>query len=772
MGRTPDDLTPVLAPGPPAVVVEPSHGEAAPAPQPIYPGAVRRTWVSRPRLETMLRRSAQHGDEPVVVVSAPAGAGKSVLARQWLETDDREHLEISLAPRLDEASALARTIVRALEGVGPPAPNLEASITSTEPQLSTILLPALARLAASRTRDFVLVLDDVHLIHDAACDAILMTVCDATPPGSQVVLLSRQEPPAWLARARADGRLVEISGEDLRFDAAEAAELFRRMEVPDHGLDIDDIVEHTEGWAVALYLTGLALRRDHASPREVLSQGFGHPHRFVSDYVTTQVLGPLDTDLQSFVTRTSVLDELGADVCDAVLRRDDSAALLARLQEQLQLVIPMDPLGQRLRYHHLLSDALRSELSRQYPAEVPVLHSRASRWYAERGDMDSAIRHAKAAHDMPEVGRLVWSQTAHCVGSGEKDRLAFWLRDLSEDQLSGDRWLSLAAAWLALQSAEPDRMERYILRCEAHAGSDWRRRAGDDPYAAVVAVIVALAGHTTLAESDALCGAAAGGLPPESGFRAAALFIQGVALTLRRDMDRGRRCLMDAGRLGRVLDVPIIEADALSWQGVLAMAEGDHRAAQRLITGATDVIRDHRLDRLATAAHSITAQALVQALRHDPEAATTVATARRMTAQLGDIVPWFSVCGRLIQARAAIALGDGSLARQLVTEAKGRMTPDLNDSLARDLLLDVEDSLRLLSLDGAASPALTAAETRVLQFLPSHLQLTQIGEHLFISTNTVKSHVTAIHRKLGVSSRAGAVERARELGLLEAPAFD
>ncbi len=767
----PTDGSALGRPGPTATSAAPARDENSPVRLPIYPGPLRSNWVPRPRLQGVLGDAAREG-RTVVVVSAPAGAGKSVLARQWLEVDTREHLEIALTPDLDEGALLLHTVVGALETVGVSAPNLQASITSTEPRLSTVVIPALERLLATRTRPFVLVLDDVHVLQDRSCHDILLALCNAAPTGSQVILLSRESAPAWLARARAEGRLVDVTGDDLRFTAEEAAELHRRMAVPATGPDTTKLLDRTEGWAVALYLTGLAQQHDRDGRPERTTTRAPGAHRFVADYVSTEVLRPLDADLQWFLTRTSVLDELSPDLCDAVLGRDDSAALLARLREQLQLVIPLDADGHRFRYHHLLADALRAELVASAPAEVPVLHSRASQWYAAQGDLDAAIRQAKAAGDLALVGRLVWSRTAHCVGSGEKDRLAFWLRDLSEQQLSGDRWLSLATAWLALQSAQTDRMDRYILRCETHAGPGWRQRADQDQYAASLAVIVALGGRTTLAESEALTAAAGRGLPAEDGFRPPALFLRGVALTLGRDMDRGRECLVEAGRLGRVLDVPTMEADALSWRGVLAMAEGDHRAAQGFINSAADLIREHRLERLATAAHSITAQALVLALRHDARAATTLAVARRLTLEFSDLAPWFSVCGRLIQARAAIALGEGPTARQLIAEAEARMTPDLEDSVAADLLRDSLQALTRLTLDGVTSPALSAAETRVLQFLPSHLQLSQIGEHLFISTNTVKTHVRAIHHKLGVTSRAEVVARAQELGLLEAPVYD
>ena len=132
---------------------------------PIYPGPLRSTWVPRPRLQAVLSDAANEG-RPIVMVSAPAGAGKSVLARQWLEVDTREHLEIALTPDLDEGALLLHTVVGALETVGVPAPNLQASITSAQPRLSTVVIPALERLLATRTRPFVLVLDDVHVLQD------------------------------------------------------------------------------------------------------------------------------------------------------------------------------------------------------------------------------------------------------------------------------------------------------------------------------------------------------------------------------------------------------------------------------------------------------------------------------------------------------------------------------------------------------------------------------------------------------------------------------
>jgi LuxR family transcriptional regulator, maltose regulon positive regulatory protein len=741
----------------------------------VYPpaGDRRRVWVARPRLLRMLAGPEADVLAPIVLVSAPAGAGKSVLARQWLEVDGREHLEVPLGPGLDEPSALARALVTVLETVGSDGRNLRASITSTEPGLSTILVPGLTRFTASRSRSYVLVVDDVHLLRNPGCHAVLRAVCDGTPAGSQVLLLTRQESPAWLALARAEGRLVEATSQDLRFDVDEAAALLAAMQVNSPVLDVNDLVVRTEGWAVGLYLTGLAMRRTtRGSLFAVPTESSRDSDRFIRDYISQEVLAPLDPELHSFALRTSVLDELEPALCDAVLLRRDSPALLTRLQEQIQLVIPLAPGGHRVRYHHLLAETLLTELSRHTPWEVSELHARASRWYADQGLLDEAIRHAKAAGDLSEVGRLVWTGSGKCLGSGEKDRVAFWLADLTETQITQDRWLCLAAAWVAIESGDPQQMDRWLLCAEDHAGRDWQAQAHSEAYAAQLAVVVALLGRDGLRRTEALCTAALGALPADSPYRVLALFILGVALTLTREGERGHQALVDAERSARALDVPIILADSLSWQGVLALAAGDLPKARQVIRQATHVILENRLERLATSAHCITAQALLLALAHDTEATTTLREARRLTALLGDVVPWFAVCGRLVQARAAVSMGEATLARQLLTESTARMSPDLQDSLARDIYEGVERALATMKVDGVAVPVLTSAELRVLQFLPSHLQMTQIGEHLFVSTNTVKTHVMAIYRKLGVRSRSQAVIRGHELGLLEARGVD
>jgi LuxR family maltose regulon positive regulatory protein len=432
-------------------------------------------------------------------------------------------------------------------------------------------------------------------------------------------------------------------------------------------------------------------------------------------------------------------------------------------------VVPVDPEGRRYRYHHLLADALRAELETHEPWRRPELHLRASRWFESKGEADPAIRHAKAAGDLERVGKLVWAGVPGCIATGRPDRLGAWLGDIDESALRSDQWLTLAAAWLGLQIADPDRMTRWILAAEEHAGPGWQGRVARDVYPASLAAIEVTVGDRGLAGSIALCQGMQQGLPPQSSFRAVAFLNEGVALTLTRRLPEGLASLQQAERLGRALGLPIIEANALAWQGLMALLADDWSVGAPLLTRADDLIRAHRLDRLATSAICVTAVALLHAARgNKDQARVTLGTARRLTSQVSQIAPWFAVAGPLVQARAAIVLSDRALARALWSQARAHMTPDLAGTLLRDILEDTDTMLRALPAEGSSGAALTAAELRVLQFLPSRLTFPQIGEHLFLSQTTIKTHAQSIYRKLGASSRDEAVARAQSLGLVEA----
>lgn len=706
--------------------------------------------------------------ETTILISGAAGSGKSTLARQWLQRDGRARAEIRVSPALVTPTGLAEALIAALESLGPPADVTPLVPTSSEPFFSAVLLPALTDLAETRPEPYVVVVDDVHELTDPACHLLLQAVSAGVPDGSALALLSQERSPHWLSRTRAEGRLFTLGAEAIAFDVEEASALFRGMECAVPETEVARAVRRSGGWAAALYLGALGMRSRPPTNREERVSLPRGPDHDTGAYVRSQILDHLDDDTREFLVRTSILDELEPGLCDAVLGRSDSAGVLAWLHERLQLDNEVDPARHRLRLHQLLTETLTEELDRREHFVVSTLHRRASDWYFRHGDLDSAIRHAQASGHLPAVGALVWHEVHACVGSGRPDRLQAWLGAMSEDDIGRERWLTLAAAWSCLQSGDDVRMERWLRVASDHAGRGWRDASPPDEYAGALASIEALVGRDGLGDVLALCSIAVAGLPASSPFQAPVSFLRGVALTFRGDVESGVASQQEAVRLGRALQVPIIEADGSAWLGLVSLLQGETSTGLALIDEAARVLAEFDLDLLATSVHSLTALALAQAIRHETTNATqTLTKARLMLPAVAGIAPWFAVSGRLVQARAAVLLGQGAVARQLIAEARDLTTPDLEGPLLTDLVEQVEAQLRMLSVEGVSAATLTAAELRVLLFLPSHLSFPQISERMFLSSNTVKTHALAIYRKLGVSTRGDAVARARSLGLLD-----
>ncbi len=713
----------------------------------------------------LLARLDADQDRPIVLVHAGAGFGKTTLAAQWAARDPRTHVLVRVAPFLNDPAALAVRLIEALESLGPPVGELRALATGVEPAFSAQLLPSITQLAASREQPYVLVLDDIQLLTRPDCHAVLAAIADGVPPGSQMALLSRAPAPAWVARVRAEGHLLELGPRDLAFDDDEGRSLVEDLLPGLSEAHVHDLLRRAEGWPVGLYLMVLAIQTRGRGGTEHPEANVGGSERFIVDYLRAEVLTGYDDDTRDFLRRTSILDDLHGPLCDAVLERKDSSAILRRLTDRMQLVVAVDPAGHHYRYHHLLADALRADLDGEEPWLAPGLHLLASHWYEAHGDLDAAIRHAKAGGDLERAGTLVWAGVPSCIASGRPDRLGRWLGDLADQQVAANKWLSLAAAWLALQTGEPDRMTRWLLVAEEHAGPEWRSAIAADLFAASLGAIHLTVWGGDLAEVLELSRAVAAGMPLTSGFRVVA---EGIALALVRRFHEGRASLVEAERLARAVGVPVVEANALAWQGLLALLADDWAGAAPLFERTADLVVLNGLDRLTTSAPSVTVVALFHATQGRREQArVSLATARRLTADARRIAPWFTVAGPLLQARAAILLGEGALARTLCVEARTHMTRELSGTVLTDLLADTEAMLRTIQSEGIAASAITAAELRVLQFLPSRLTFQQIGEHLFLSQTTVKTHAMSIYRKLGATSRDDAVSRALALGLVE-----
>ena len=248
------------------------------------------------------------------------------------------------------------------------------------------------------TTPVVLVLDDVHLLHDRECQSALSVLSDHVPNGSRLVLAGRAKPPLRIARLRAEGRVLELGPGDLSLTRAEAALLLAAAQVALGDDDVSMLHERTEGWAVGLYLAALAVRAGGSVGRAAV--GFAGDDRLVTEYVEAEFLARISPQQRAFLTRTAVLERMSGALVEAVLDLPESAATLAGLARSNLLLVPLDRRGQWYRYHHLFRDTLLAELERLDADAIPVWQGRVTtlqRWFGWLADRDGMEGHPLAA---------------------------------------------------------------------------------------------------------------------------------------------------------------------------------------------------------------------------------------------------------------------------------------------------------------------------------------------------------------------------------------
>jgi LuxR family transcriptional regulator, maltose regulon positive regulatory protein len=440
-------------------------------------------FVSRPRLAAALDEGLAR---QLVLVCAPAGSGKTVLLADWAGRDGRLVAWLSLDAADNDPARFWRHVVAALDRVrpgiaeragpllGPPAP----------PSFEGLVTALVNELAAQPGEDEVLlVVDDYHLIEAQSVHASLEFLVEHLPPGLDLVVASRADPPLPLPRLRAGGRLAELRAADLRFTAEEAAALLREAtggELP--GEAVAALAARTEGWAAGLQLAALSLR-GQADPAGFVA-AFSGSHRYVLDYLTEEVLERQGEQLRGFLLETSVLDRLSGPLCDAVTGRTDGQAMLEQVERAGLFLVPLDEVRGWWRYHHLFADLLQARLQQERPGRVPALHRNAAVWCEDRGLANDAVRHVLAAGEPVWAARLMERHfDAQFYLRGEGATVQRWIATLPAELVTSRPRLLLAQALLVLASGRVEAADPPLDAAE-HAFTS----AADEPFESTVGV--------------------------------------------------------------------------------------------------------------------------------------------------------------------------------------------------------------------------------------------------------------------------------------------
>ena len=717
-----------------------------------------RSIIPRERLVSGLTQS---DESAIILICAPAGFGKSTVLAEWEPADPRPFAWLTLAERHDDPVLLTESIAGALAELAPIGEDVYLALNGSKEGVLNVAVPRLLESLHRGDAPMVLALDDVHEVSDPDSLSVISTIARGLPEGSQLALASRTEPAIRLGRFRANRDLIELDAGDLAMTRRETDAMLRACGLRLDPKSVDVLRERTEGWPAALYLAALSL--GEAADPDVDARRFAGDDRLVVDYLRDEFIDNLDRDVASFLTRTSILNELSGDLCDAVLDSEGSASTLRDLARSNALVKSLDSKDHSFKYHSLLRDMLVAELRRTHPREELELRGRAAAWYAERGDYDSAVTHAVASGDTEAAASLIWSQAGTYTSTGRVTTVKRWLNLFNEAQIANSPMLCLVRATTELGSGNGADVVHWTARARAHLDDSPRQDAESIRVAAgaIEACGAARDGVVSMRERavEAFTLMAA-----EDPWRSSCRLVEGASRHLTGEPALAREALEDAARRGLVV-APGINTVALAQLALLALDEDDLIEARRL---SQESIKRFRLNALAdqpTQALVPAVAGFVEAQRGDPTTAgRDIKRAVSLLSRLKDFSPWLRTETRIVIARALVRLDDVPGARRQIDDASRelRLTPDA--PLLAQWLDEARKEADAATMSGR-SP-LTKMELRVLQYLPGHLSFPKIAEELFLSLNTVKTHVRAIYMKLDVSSRAEAVTCAREAGLL------
>ena len=707
---------------------------------------------------------------PFATVVAPAGYGKTTLLAKWAEADPRPFAWVALDGRDDDAVVFLRYIAAAIHAAEPVPDEVFEALSGPGGSTWSSRVPRVGSALAALERPLVLVLDDLHAVANPSCLDVLTALFDYVPAGSQIAVASREDPALPLARWRALGLLHEIGMLDLRLDEHEAKLLLGAAGVELDADALSELTERTEGWPAGLYLAALSLQAGAPSP--AAAAGFSGGDRFVSEYFRFELLSRLPPAEAEFLKYTSVLDRMCGGLCDAVLETTRSAHTLESLERRNCFLVPLDRSGEWYRYHHLFAQLLRKELELSEPEIVPELNRRAMAWCIANDFTEAAVVFGHAAGDTDAIAGLVDGLALTVHYDGRMETLEEWLGWFDDDDFRRYPALAVEAAWVWALSGRPAEAERWLGLAEG-ATSTIPLSDGSATIEPLVATLRAGMMPDGVEQALADADVALHQLSPDSGWRPAALVLRGVAHALLGATDRATDDLTAAVRAGLAGGAAEIVILAQAHLALLAANQGAWDEAGERARAAQTHVEESGLGDYSTSALAHVAMARVALREARPEDARAALThAHRLRPLLDYGLPWLTIQVGLELIRAHLALAEASAARTILAETERvlEVRPHMG-SLIEDAT-DLRDRLAATSgSDGAWAMTLTGAELRLLPYLATHLMFPEIASRLFISRNTVKTEAVSIYRKLGVSSRSEAIERAVEVGLLESSVY-
>lgn len=711
---------------------------------PTPPPAVRH----RRDLESRIAAAVDDARRRLVVVSAPAGSGKSTLVAAWLAERDLPVAWLQVDDADNDPARFWRYLVAAIGTSDPEVASALQPVVTTAASDPDLLIGRLVNRLVG-LGPLVVVLDDYHLIARPATHEAVERFVELAPANVTVVIVGRTDPPFRLGRLRVRGQLTEVRAADLRFQLDDAATLLGPAASSLRDDQIAALCQRTEGWAAGLVLAGMSLAG--SSDVDEFVRTFEGADRLVVDYLADEFLAHVDPEEELRLLRTSVLDQMTGPLVDAVLGTDDGAPWLRATSAANQLVIGLDRTGDWFRYHHLLADLLRREAADRIPDELPDLHVRAGRWHAEHGSAHRGVEHLIAGGAMTEAADLIWNHGTELLNGGELRTVGRQVARLGSvaDEHPG---CLIVTAWIGVLTGRFDDARRAVDRA-ASVGSD------DPVVLGMLDALGIMIGITGGDIASALRIAQSAHEPTESTQVMSLVLVH----VLAGRFDEARQLARSARARAADEGHTFVDVATTGYEAVTALEEGDHATAEQLARRAIESARAVGYDEMSQLGPAHTVLGRVTA---DPDEA--VASVRRGLELSRRGAGAVTLSYALASVADVVAASDRNEAERAVREARAIVDRCPDPGIAGPYVARVAAQLGTAPTPPPTGlvEELTDRELAVLHYLPTAMSQREIAAEMYVSLNTVKTHCRAIFRKLGVGDRKSAVQAARDVGLL------
>ncbi|MGA2504691.1 MAG: LuxR C-terminal-related transcriptional regulator [Anaerolineales bacterium] len=539
-------------------------------------------------------------EKKLCIISTPAGYGKTTLIVSWAKQRKQPLAWISLDERDNSFQSFFAYIVTAIQGVANDfGGELLERLVSPQSIPHELFLTLIVNQLNLISLDCVIVLDDYHNITEKEIHEALEYLLDNLPQKIHFVISSRTEPLISLANLRAKGQLLEIRYSDLCFSKDDAGQyLNKTMGLNLHEDEVQELVDHTEGWIVGLHLAAIALASTDKTSAFLGKLNIAN--RYIAEYLFDEVLRLQPVDLQEFLLQSSVMSRFSTDLCNYVLQIQSSQELIGKAERSNLFITQLDTQQEWYRYHPLFSELLYARLKKNRPAVIREIEQRASIWFEKEGLLEDAIEYAIKANDYLNAASLIEFFGKTTIWTGGVGKLLNWLEAFPEEVYyeypilwTLHLWshINLAQFSIAANELEKNRFENIYNHIH-----DETKKNHFKSSVATIQALISINRKYDIPEGLRYAESGLDSLDENDESSVMAPLIYGKACMLEGDLSQAKKLLDQCAILVEKTKGPFMKMIITHHQSELAFFRGDLREAETLLNEGYKVGIEHHMD--------------------------------------------------------------------------------------------------------------------------------------------------------------------------------